>query len=302
MAGGEDERAARALDGEAQRVADLARLDLVVAREAGEDRQAGGVGARPAARAQRVRAQVEDRAAAGASSALPLRCAANSSKSRHVPRWTSSMWRSPPPSILGLGRDRVRALVGLVRVLEAHAGALLRRARRPGTGCRSGGPRSGRSRSPDGRSRRARSRAPSRPSAGARGSASTRWFHGLLAGKTGSRRSRPRRAGEHATYPGTPSCACSSPAEPATSGRSSPSSCVARGDDVTVLDSLYRGHRAAVPEGAAFVEADLLDADGARRGARRRLRRRPALRGAVAGRRVRRAPRALLPRQRRRRR
>jgi len=36
---------------------------------------------------------------------------------------------------------------------------------------------------------------------------------------------------------------------------------VARGDDVTVLDSLYKGHRAAVPEGAAFVEADLLDAD-----------------------------------------
>src|SRR3954453_21498870 len=34
---------------------------------------------------------------------------------------------------------------------------------------------------------------------------------------------------------------------------------VARGDDVTVLDSLYKGHRAAVPEGAAFVEADLLD-------------------------------------------
>jgi UDP-glucose 4-epimerase len=32
-----------------------------------------------------------------------------------------------------------------------------------------------------------------------------------------------------------------------------------RGDDVTVLDSLYRGHREAVPEGAAFVEADLLD-------------------------------------------
>ncbi len=36
---------------------------------------------------------------------------------------------------------------------------------------------------------------------------------------------------------------------------------VARGDDVTVLDSLYRGHRAAIPEGAAFVQADLLDAD-----------------------------------------
>src|SRR4051812_40572243 len=36
---------------------------------------------------------------------------------------------------------------------------------------------------------------------------------------------------------------------------------VARGDDVTVLDSLYKGHRAAVPEGAGFVQADLLDAD-----------------------------------------
>jgi UDP-glucose 4-epimerase len=36
---------------------------------------------------------------------------------------------------------------------------------------------------------------------------------------------------------------------------------VARGDEVTVLDSLYRGHRAAVPEGAAFVQADLLDSD-----------------------------------------
>jgi UDP-glucose 4-epimerase len=36
---------------------------------------------------------------------------------------------------------------------------------------------------------------------------------------------------------------------------------VDRGDEVTVLDSLYRGHRAAVPESAAFVQADLLDPD-----------------------------------------
>ena len=36
---------------------------------------------------------------------------------------------------------------------------------------------------------------------------------------------------------------------------------LARGDDVTVLDSLYRGHREAVPAGATFIEADLLDAD-----------------------------------------
>jgi UDP-glucose 4-epimerase len=39
---------------------------------------------------------------------------------------------------------------------------------------------------------------------------------------------------------------------------------VARGDDVTVLDSLYRGHRDAVPEGAAFVQADLLDVEALR--------------------------------------
>ena len=45
---------------------------------------------------------------------------------------------------------------------------------------------------------------------------------------------------------------------------------VARGDDVTVLDSLYRGHRAAVPEGAAFVAGR----PARRRRGRRRGRRR----------------------------
>jgi UDP-glucose 4-epimerase len=39
---------------------------------------------------------------------------------------------------------------------------------------------------------------------------------------------------------------------------------LAAGHDVTVLDSLQRGHRRAVPEGAAFVEVDLLDLDGTR--------------------------------------
>ena len=38
-----------------------------------------------------------------------------------------------------------------------------------------------------------------------------------------------------------------------------------RGDDVTVLDSLYRGHRAAVPSGAEFAQVDLLDADAVNR-------------------------------------
>lgn len=34
---------------------------------------------------------------------------------------------------------------------------------------------------------------------------------------------------------------------------------LARGDEVVVLDNLSRGHRAAVPAGAGFVQADLLD-------------------------------------------
>ncbi len=37
-----------------------------------------------------------------------------------------------------------------------------------------------------------------------------------------------------------------------------------RGDDVTVLDDLSRGHREAIPEGARHVEADLLDAAAVR--------------------------------------
>jgi UDP-glucose 4-epimerase len=36
------------------------------------------------------------------------------------------------------------------------------------------------------------------------------------------------------------------------------------GHEVVVLDNLSRGHREAVPDGARFVEADLLDADGLR--------------------------------------
>ena len=42
------------------------------------------------------------------------------------------------------------------------------------------------------------------------------------------------------------------------------------GHDVTVLDSLARGHRAAVPDGCGFVEADLLDLDAVTEARRRR--------------------------------
>jgi UDP-glucose 4-epimerase len=40
---------------------------------------------------------------------------------------------------------------------------------------------------------------------------------------------------------------------------------VERGDDVAVLDSLERGHRAAVPRDAQLIEADVRDADALRR-------------------------------------
>src|SRR3954447_7266436 len=96
---------------------------------------------------------------------------------------------------------------------------------------------------------------------GSTGARSTRWFHGLEAGNTG----QPAIAA-------TASCRCIVPMLAAlmrllvTGGAGYIGSIVAqqlvaRGDDVTVLDSLYKGHRAAVPEGAAFVQADLLDAD-----------------------------------------
>jgi UDP-glucose 4-epimerase len=39
---------------------------------------------------------------------------------------------------------------------------------------------------------------------------------------------------------------------------------VARGDDVTVFDSLFRGHRSAVPDGAELLVGDLLNPDDVR--------------------------------------
>src|SRR4051812_34141688 len=104
---------------------------------------------------------------------------------------------------------------------------------------------------------------PSRPIArtiasepGRTGSPSARWFHGLLAGKI--------------EQPAIASAASMAPILAArmrllvTGGAGYIGSIVAqqlvaRGDDVTVLDSLARGHREAVPEGATLVEADLLD-------------------------------------------
>src|SRR3954451_5461622 len=93
---------------------------------------------------------------------------------------------------------------------------------------------------------------------GCTGSASTRWFHGLDAGKT----EQPAIRAAASTLP----ILAALMRLLVTGGAGYIGSVVAqqlvaRGDDVTVLDSLFRGHRGAVPEGAAFAEVDLLDAD-----------------------------------------
>ena len=90
---------------------------------------------------------------------------------------------------------RVRAAVGLARVLEAHALARLRARRRRCTGCRSGGPRTRPSRSRGARARRARCCAPSRADRGWTGSGRRAGSTGSTPGTAGSRRSRARATG-----------------------------------------------------------------------------------------------------------
>ena len=136
------ERAPRALGREAQRVVDRAAAHLLVAGQAGQDRQPGGVRRRPAARAQAVRAQAPDRARAGAPApAAGLRVggvqlvqpAAVPVHDDHVPVAVGvapALDRRAP-------RDRVAAAVGLVRVVERHAHARAGGATRSCTGCRS---------------------------------------------------------------------------------------------------------------------------------------------------------------------
>src|SRR4051812_46163472 len=98
---------------------------------------------------------------------------------------------------------------------------------------------------------------------GRTGMPSTRWFHGLLAGKieqpaiaSAASMARILAAPMRLLVTGGAGYIGSIVAQ----------QLVARGDDVTVLDSLARGHREAVPEGAAFVQVDLLDAGGLEEG------------------------------------
>ena len=120
-----DVRLLRDRDGDPQRVADDAAVSLVAAREAGQDRQPGGVGGRPALGAQRVRAQVPGRAAVGVPArALALgrveleQLAVALAQRQHVAIATALDRR--------VERRRVRAGVRLVRDLEAHRHERLR--------------------------------------------------------------------------------------------------------------------------------------------------------------------------------
>ena len=118
--------ALRAADREAQGVVDHALLhDLVVADEAGVDRQPGGVGGGPAVGPQGVRAEVEHRARAG----LPRRAAALRVGGEQLVELARGVVDHEHVAVAvarraaldrRVRRDRVRARVALVVVLEAH--------------------------------------------------------------------------------------------------------------------------------------------------------------------------------------
>src|SRR5439155_22858253 len=118
---------ARAGDREAQGVVDAAVLQVLVAREAGEDRQPGGVGRGPGLRPQVVRVEAPDRPRSGTPGRLPgLRrvervqlveaagVAVDDDRVAIAGRVAAALDRH----VLG---DRVRALIRLARVLELHA-------------------------------------------------------------------------------------------------------------------------------------------------------------------------------------
>ena len=182
-------RAPRLRRGEPQRVVDVAAAHLLVAREARQDRQPGGVGRSPARRAQAVGAQAPDRARAGAPAPAAahriggvqlVQPAAVAVDDDHV----AVAVRRAAALDGRLARDRVAPAVGLVRVVERDGHPLL-------------APAHGRERDAD-RPRRRTGRTPksactgaaspmlrtSRAESLATGSPSTRWFHGLSRGNT----------------------------------------------------------------------------------------------------------------------
>ena len=97
-------------------VVDRAGGDLVVAHQTGQDRQAGGVGARPAERAQSAGEQVESGAGRRATQPAPVRRPTYSSNSWHVSCCSTSTWPSLPRLDRRVERDRERPGIALVAV------------------------------------------------------------------------------------------------------------------------------------------------------------------------------------------
>ena len=119
---------AGAIDRESDRVIDRAGVHLIPPHEAGEDRQSRRVGRRPRRRSQvvRVRAvQREDRAAAGRRlAAVPIRAVQLVERARVA----IDHQRVPVGPVLdvGVGSERVRTRIALVRVAEVDVHLLVR--------------------------------------------------------------------------------------------------------------------------------------------------------------------------------
>ncbi len=119
-----DVGAARALRREAKRVVDHAARDLVPAGEAGEDRQPGGIGGRPARMPEVIRAKAPGRTRAGRPAVArvaqvvqlvePARALVHQDRVPVARRLRASLDVDVP-------RDRVADAVGLVGVLERDA-------------------------------------------------------------------------------------------------------------------------------------------------------------------------------------
>src|SRR3954463_10592314 len=84
---------------------------------------------------------------------------------------------------------------------------------------------------------------------GRTGSESMRWFHGLLAGKTGHPAIAAAASEASMVLSWQPLMRLLVTGGAGYIGSIVAQQLVARGDDVTVFDSLFRGHREAVPAG-----------------------------------------------------
>ncbi len=129
-------------DSEAQGMPDLARGDLVVAHQSGEDGQTGGIGGGPAGRTQRIRAQVPGGAGAGGPSHNPKRLRARVRRACNDPcrgrgygdlRENHSLLRWEHRAEWGISPDRSPCHI------RSRSGRQACRRVRPRKECRNGG-------------------------------------------------------------------------------------------------------------------------------------------------------------------